>query len=79
MEAQAKYLEHRERDYPAALALARRLPEGPDRERRCRRLEARVKGSESIRRGSLLLSLDEGKGTCWNRTATRPPAVDRSA
>jgi hypothetical protein len=40
--AQAKYLEHRARDNLGALALARRLPPGPEREHRCRRLEAKL-------------------------------------
>ncbi|MGA7982739.1 MAG: ribonuclease H-like domain-containing protein [Chromatiaceae bacterium] len=42
IEALAKHREHRLRDYGAALDLARRLPAGPERERRCCRLEARL-------------------------------------
>jgi hypothetical protein len=40
LSALASHLEHRARDYSGALALARRLPPGQERERRCRRLEA---------------------------------------
>jgi uncharacterized protein YprB with RNaseH-like and TPR domain len=38
----AKYHEHRTRDLPRALALARELPPGPPRERRCARLAAKI-------------------------------------
>jgi hypothetical protein len=41
-ETLAKHLEHRAGDLAGALSLARRLPPGPERERRCRRLEARL-------------------------------------
>jgi uncharacterized protein YprB with RNaseH-like and TPR domain len=44
IEALAKYLEHRLRDFAGALRLAQRLPAGPERERRCRRLESRLPG-----------------------------------
>ncbi|MEA3275766.1 MAG: ribonuclease H-like domain-containing protein [Pseudomonadota bacterium] len=46
-EALAKYLEHRARDYRRALVMARRLPLGPERERRCRRLQARIWSRET--------------------------------
>lgn len=42
LEALAKYREHRVGDYSGALAVARRLPAGEARERRCRRLEQRL-------------------------------------
>jgi uncharacterized protein YprB with RNaseH-like and TPR domain len=42
LESLAKYLEHRVGDYPRALATARRLRPGVERERRCRRLEDRI-------------------------------------
>lgn len=42
LEALAKQLEHRIGDYAGALALARRLPPGTEREWRCRRLEQRL-------------------------------------
>ncbi len=41
-EALAKYLEHSAGDFPQALAVAARLPPGPARERRVRRLERRI-------------------------------------
>jgi hypothetical protein len=41
LEALAKHLEHRVGDYAGALALARRLPPGAERDRRCRRLKQR--------------------------------------
>lgn len=41
-EAQAKYLEHRERDYAQALEWVGRLPAGAERERRRRRLEGKL-------------------------------------
>jgi uncharacterized protein YprB with RNaseH-like and TPR domain len=42
LEALAKQLEHRVGDFATALAMARRLPPGAERERRCRRLEGRI-------------------------------------
>lgn len=42
LEALAKYHEHGAGDYTSALALARRLPAGEARDRRCRRLEQRL-------------------------------------
>lgn len=42
LEALAKHLEHQERDYAGALAIATRLPAGPERDRRCRRLEKKL-------------------------------------
>lgn len=42
LEALAKYYEHRCADPTTALAFAERLPRGPDRERRCARLRARL-------------------------------------
>ncbi|MBK1644624.1 hypothetical protein CKO25_08170 [Thiocapsa imhoffii] len=39
----AKYHEHRTRDLARALALARRLPPGPERDRRCARLGAKTR------------------------------------
>jgi uncharacterized protein YprB with RNaseH-like and TPR domain len=42
LEALAKYHEHRRRDPAQALALARRLPPGAARERRCARLAAKL-------------------------------------
>lgn len=44
LEALAKYHEHRRRDPAQALALARRLPPGAARERRCARLAAKLGG-----------------------------------
>jgi hypothetical protein len=46
LEALAKYLEHRVRDYGRALSLARRLESGEARERRCRRLALKLQGDE---------------------------------
>jgi uncharacterized protein YprB with RNaseH-like and TPR domain len=43
LEAQAKYLEHRERDYAQALDCTARLPPGAERERRWRRLEDKLR------------------------------------
>jgi hypothetical protein len=43
LEAQAKYLEHRERDYAQALDCTARLPPGSERERRWRRLEDKLR------------------------------------
>lgn len=42
LEALSKYCEHRIGDHARALELARRLPDGPNRERRMKRLEARL-------------------------------------
>jgi hypothetical protein len=42
-EALTKYLEHRERDYAQALAWVDRLPAGPDRDHRKRRLEDKLR------------------------------------
>ncbi|EXJ13717.1 ribonuclease H-like domain-containing protein [Imhoffiella purpurea] len=42
--ALAKYHEHRTRDLTLALELARGLPSGPDRERRCERLRGKLAG-----------------------------------
>jgi len=42
LETLAKDLEHGRRNYQRALELARRLPEGMARDRRCRRLEAKL-------------------------------------
>jgi uncharacterized protein YprB with RNaseH-like and TPR domain len=42
LEALAKHLEHRIGDHSRALDLARRLPPGDERDRRCRRLELRL-------------------------------------
>ncbi len=43
LEAQAKFLEHRKRDYAKALEWTSRLPVGHDRERRRRRLEGKLR------------------------------------
>ena len=43
IDALAKYLEHRVGDDRAALGMARRLPPGLARERRCRRLKKRLR------------------------------------
>ncbi|MCG6862083.1 MAG: ribonuclease H-like domain-containing protein [Chromatiaceae bacterium] len=45
IEAQAKFLEHRERDYAQALERVDRLPPGPERDHRRRRLEAKLEAS----------------------------------
>jgi uncharacterized protein YprB with RNaseH-like and TPR domain len=45
MESLAKHLEHRAGDYPRALSMARRLRPGIERERRCRRLEERIRSA----------------------------------
>jgi hypothetical protein len=42
IDALAKHLEHREGSYRAALAMAQRLPPGPERDRRCARLNGRL-------------------------------------
>ena len=42
LESLAKYHEHTQHDYAAALSYATRLPPGPERERRCRRLSAKL-------------------------------------
>jgi uncharacterized protein len=47
--ALAKLCEHRLGDPAQALVLARRLPPGPEREQRCRRLEARLGRSDVFR------------------------------
>jgi len=44
IEAQAKYLEHRERDYERALQCVDRLPTGPERDHRRRRLVDKLRG-----------------------------------
>jgi len=48
-EALTKFLEHKERDYAAALEWVNRLPAGPDRERRGRRLEGKLRKLASSR------------------------------
>lgn len=46
--ALAKLCEHRLGDLSQALILARRMPPGPERERRCRRLETRLGRSNAV-------------------------------
>jgi len=43
IDALVKYLEHKQRNYPQALALVDRLPAGPDREHRQHRLETKLR------------------------------------
>lgn len=52
IDAFAKYLEHRARSYRLALAMAQRLPPGPERDRRCGRLKKRLRkqNEDSARR-----------------------------
>jgi uncharacterized protein YprB with RNaseH-like and TPR domain len=52
LESLAKYLEHQLRDYGRALSLARRLPAGEARERRCRRLALKLEGDEQAVAGT---------------------------
>lgn len=58
IEALAKYLEHRERDYVQALEWVDRLPAGSDREYRRRRIERKRQG----RAPGLLLTKADGVG-----------------
>jgi TPR repeat protein len=68
--ALAKYHEHRTRDLHRALALARELPPGPLKERRCARLNAKLDaldGGSSGLLDALAANLD------GSRAGDRPP------